>query len=36
MRNDGRAPTQMRPIQITPNFIQSAEGSVLIEIGRRG
>jgi len=34
MRNDGRAPTQMRPIQITPNFIQSAEGSVLIEIGR--
>ena len=34
MRSDGRAPTQMRPIQITPNFIQQAEGSVLIEIGR--
>jgi len=34
MRIDGRAPDQMRPIRITPNFIQSAEGSVLIEVGR--
>ena len=34
MRIDGRSPTQMRPVQITPNFIQAAEGSVLIEIGR--
>ena len=34
MRSDGRTATQMRPIQITPNFIQAAEGSVLIEIGR--
>jgi ribonuclease PH len=25
---------QLRPIQITPNFITSAEGSVLIEVGR--
>ncbi|HET9941991.1 MAG TPA: ribonuclease PH [Terriglobia bacterium] len=33
-RIDGRAPTQMRPVRITPNFIQAAEGSVLIEIGR--
>jgi len=24
----------MRPVRITPNFIQAAEGSVLIEIGR--
>src|SRR5215471_10393120 len=34
MRIDGRAPNQLRPIQITPNFITSAEGSVLIEVGR--
>jgi ribonuclease PH len=34
MRNDGRTPAQLRPIQITPNFIHAAEGSVLIEIGR--
>jgi ribonuclease PH len=27
-------PDQLRPIQITPNFITSAEGSVLIEVGR--
>jgi ribonuclease PH len=34
MRTDGRSAAQMRPLQITPNFIQAAEGSVLIEIGR--
>jgi len=34
MRTDGRMPDQLRPIQITPNFITSAEGSVLIEVGR--
>ena len=33
-RVDGRAATQMRPVRITPHFIQAAEGSVLIEIGR--
>jgi ribonuclease PH len=33
-RIDGRGPTQMRPVRITPNFIQAAEGSVLIEVGR--
>jgi ribonuclease PH len=33
-RIDGRTATQMRPVRITPNFIQAAEGSVLIEIGR--
>jgi ribonuclease PH len=27
-------PNQLRPIQMTPNFISSAEGSVLIEVGR--
>jgi ribonuclease PH len=34
MRIDGRAPAQMRPVRITPDFIHAAEGSVLIEIGR--
>jgi ribonuclease PH len=34
MRIDGRTPDQLRPIQIIPGFIKSAEGSVLIEIGR--
>jgi len=34
MRIDGRRPDEMRPVRITPNFIQAAEGSVLIEIGR--
>jgi len=34
MRTDGRMSDQLRPIQITPNFITSAEGSVLIEVGR--
>ena len=33
MRSDGRAHDQMRPIKMTPDFITSAEGSVLIEIG---
>lgn len=34
MREDGRAPQQMRPVRIAPGFISQAEGSVLIEIGR--
>src|SRR6266436_1379838 len=34
MRIDGRAPDQMRPIRITPGFISTAEGSVLIEVGQ--
>jgi ribonuclease PH len=33
LRSDGRAHDQMRPVKITPGFIPSAEGSVLIEIG---
>ena len=32
-RNDGRAPDQMRPVTIHPNFTKHAEGSVLIEVG---
>ncbi|HEX9406353.1 MAG TPA: ribonuclease PH, partial [Thermoanaerobaculia bacterium] len=27
MRSDGRAPDQMRPVVITPNFTKHAEGS---------
>ena len=34
MRSDGRAPNQMRPVKITPDFITVAEGSVLIEVGQ--
>jgi ribonuclease PH len=33
MRNDGRKPTQLRPLTITPNYIKTADGSVLIEMG---
>lgn len=34
MRTDGRAPNQMRPVKLTPDFIPTAEGSVLIEVGQ--
>jgi ribonuclease PH len=34
LRNDGRANTQLRPLKLTPDFIQTAEGSVLIELGK--
>ena len=34
MRNDGRAADDLRPVKITPDFIPSAEGSVLIEAGQ--
>ena len=33
MRSDGRAANELRPIKITPDFIRTAEGSVLIEAG---
>src|ERR687890_568214 len=33
-RNDGRAPTDLRPTTLTPGFLPHAEGSVLIEVGR--
>jgi ribonuclease PH len=33
VRSDGRNADQMRPLKITPDFISTAEGSVLIELG---
>jgi ribonuclease PH len=32
-RSDNRAPDQMRPVKIIPDFIRTAEGSCLIEVG---
>ncbi|MGH9564463.1 MAG: ribonuclease PH, partial [Candidatus Angelobacter sp.] len=32
-RSDSRAPDQMRPVNIIPDFISTAEGSALIEVG---
>ncbi|HKT88648.1 MAG TPA: ribonuclease PH [Candidatus Sulfotelmatobacter sp.] len=32
-RSDNRAPDQVRPVKITPEFISTAEGSALIEVG---
>jgi ribonuclease PH len=32
-RSDNRSPDQLRPIKITPDFITTAEGSALIEVG---
>jgi ribonuclease PH len=32
-RSDNRLPDQMRPANIIPNFVNTAEGSVLIEVG---
>src|SRR6266545_602451 len=32
-RSDSRAPDQLRPVNIIPDFISTAEGSVLIEVG---
>lgn len=32
-RAEGRAPSQMRPVRLTPNYVQVPEGSVLIEEG---
>ncbi len=34
MRIDGRNSNDLRPVQMTPDFIPHAEGSVLIEVGR--
>ena len=33
-RLDGRAPDQLRDIRITRNWLDHAEGSVLVEFGR--
>jgi len=32
-RNDGRAADQLRPLTLTPEFVRTAEGSVLIAVG---
>jgi ribonuclease PH len=32
-RSDNRTPDQLRPVNIIPDFISTAEGSVLIEVG---
>jgi len=32
-RSDNRAPDQMRPVNILPDYINTAEGSVLMEVG---
>jgi ribonuclease PH len=32
-RSDNRSPEQIRPVDITPDFISTAEGSALIEVG---
>lgn len=34
IRIDGRAPDQLRPVRITPNYMEYAEGSCLIEMGK--
>lgn len=33
MRHDGRAWNELRPVRLTPGFVEYAEGSVLIEFG---
>jgi ribonuclease PH len=33
MRTDNRRPDQMRPVRITTNYLVTAEGSALIEVG---
>src|ERR1043165_5607283 len=33
VRTDNRAPNELRPVKITPDFLAHAEGSALIEMG---
>jgi len=33
VRPDGRTPTELRPVEITPGYLKTAEGSVLITMG---
>ncbi len=33
MRPDGRRPDELRPVEISPNYLKTAEGSVLITFG---
>src|SRR5436190_24238435 len=32
-RSDSRAPDQLRPVNIIPDYVSTAEGSVLMEVG---
>src|SRR5579884_1364821 len=32
-RSDNRSPDQLRPVNLVPDFVSTAEGSVLIEVG---
>lgn len=34
MRPDNRAPNQLRPVKLTPGYVEYPEGSVLIEMGK--
>jgi ribonuclease PH len=34
VRADGRGPAELRPVEITPGFIETAHGSALIAVGR--
>ncbi|MCK6553551.1 ribonuclease PH [Candidatus Binatia bacterium] len=34
MRDDGRKPHEMRTVRLTPGYVRSAAGSVLVEVGR--
>jgi ribonuclease PH len=34
VRADGRRPDELRPIHITPHFIENAAGSALVEVGK--
>ena len=33
LRHDGRKPSQLRPVRITPDFVRKASGSCLFEMG---
>src|SRR5579884_1630589 len=33
MRPDGRAPAELRPVEIAPGYLKTAEGSALITVG---
>jgi ribonuclease PH len=33
-RNDGRRPDELRPVEITPHYLDHAEGSALIQVGK--
>src|SRR3984957_12659527 len=33
LRTGGRSPAQLRPLTLTPGYVQTAEGSVLVSLG---